>query len=547
MTAVQWKSKLSIFAALWLAVMLFVVPAPSAEAFSISYQTFPSGTIGLARPQIGITIDEMEDPITPETYSMYVNGKQVTASYNSGSNTISYAPDYDLEAGAYNVKLLVQYPGYEALTKSWNFTVASNKIAELPTTYTNDQKSGLDAINDYRLIYGLAPLTMNTQLSVAADKHASYLNDNKVDGTKVSLHDENSSLPGYIGATLLDRAHYVGYLDGLAEDVSYTSGSLVEAIDSLFDAPYHRIPFLDPAIKELGVGREGNYTVLEFGKDLSAAPQLIVSPASGDAYVPTQFDGHEAPDPLRLHTSVAYPVGYPLMAAVSGEDVKSVSLLSAKLTDASGHDVTLLTNTPVTDDHLKAEVVLLPEKPLDYDATYTVSVRLTAALDGGGSQSFDKTWIFHTEPRQDLGKRKLHGYAAEYKTKMTAGTAINHTAAFSLDGTSYTLDNVTYPTNIKPYIVDGSSYLWIRDLAAALGAKVDWNDTNRAAIYTKDGRTVTFYTTKASYSVDGREYPADTPAKLIGGNTMIPVRLLSEALGAKVGYDNATRIVTIAY
>lgn len=539
--------KLPGLVALWLAVMLCLLPASRAHAFSYYYQIFPSGTVGLARPEIGMTVKQTDGQLAPATFSLYLNGKEVSANYNSSTMKFSYTPGQDLAPGKYSARIIISYPGYQPLTQSWDFTVANNPISGLPTSYNDDQRSGLAAINDYRLIYGLPPLAMNAQLAAAAQKHAEYLETNSIDGKDVSLHDENSSLQGYIGATLSDRVRYVGYTGSVSEDASLTYGSITEAIDKLFDAPYHRIPFLESDKKEIGIAKAGHYTVLEFGKTASPEPQLIVSPAMDDAYVPTRFDGHESPDPIRMHSSAEYPVGYPIMAAVTGANVLKVNLQSAKLTDSQGNDVKLLANSPSNDDHLDNEVILIPEKPLAYDASYKVSVTLTASLRGEGTKSFDQTWTFHTEPSNGLGKRKLHAYAADYKAAMTAGSGVKHLAAFGLDGSSYTLDNVPFPMKVKPFIENGTSYLWVRDLAAALGASVRWDDANKAAVYTKNGRTVTFYTMTPQYAVNGADQATDAPAKLINNNTMIPVRLLSEVLGAKVDYDNATRTVYINY
>lgn len=533
--------------ALCLAAALFVLPAPKADALSYYSQTFPKGTVGLAKPEIGMSISDIDENVQPASYHLYLNGNEVPVSYSNNTLKFSYTPDKDLAPGPYEARLLIEYAGYQPLSKSWSFTVARNVISELPSSYTTEQRTGFAAVNDYRLIYGLPPLTMNASLTAAAVKHAQYLKNNNVDPSAVSLHDEKASLPGYIGATLGERARFVGFVGGIAEDVSYYSGSLVESIDSLFDAPYHRIPFLDPATKEIGIAQEGDYVVIEFGVDPSKTPELLVTPAPGDAYVPTTFDGHEEPDPLRLHTSVSYPVGYPLMASVSGTNVKSVSLQSAKLTDAKGNEWKLLVNDPGTDDHLDHEMIFMPEKTLDYDATYIASVKITAHLNDGSTQQFEKKWSFHTEPSDGFGKKKLHAYAADYKRTMTAETVVKHTAAFGLDGSSYVLDNVTFPMRVNPYIENGTSYLWIRDLAAALGAKVEWDDANKAAIYTKGDRSVKFYTMKPIYAVNGVEHSTDASAKLINNNTMIPVRLLSETLGAQVDYIESSRTVLISY
>jgi len=37
----------------------------------------------------------------------------------------------------------------------------------------------------------------------------------------------------------------------------------------------------------------------------------------------------------------------------------------------------------------------------------------------------------------------------------------------------------------------------------------------------------------------------DVPARIVGGRTLVPVRFISESIGASVGWDDATRTVII--
>jgi hypothetical protein len=46
-------------------------------------------------------------------------------------------------------------------------------------------------------------------------------------------------------------------------------------------------------------------------------------------------------------------------------------------------------------------------------------------------------------------------------------------------------------------------------------------------------------------TVNGRAVLLDVPATIVGGRTLVPLRFVSEAMGAQVDWDNATRVVTI--
>ncbi|TVY10272.1 stalk domain-containing protein [Paenibacillus cremeus] len=537
---------LSIAILLW--TTLLVVPGKPVHAESYSYGTSPTNTIGVARPTISFLFKtDIASP--PSSYAMYLNDAKVAVSYDTAKGVFSYTPTQDLPAGTYTARMTITLSGYQPIEKSWTFTVAQSAVKQLPAP-SADQTDGLAAINDYRLFYGLPPVKLSDTLNAAADAHARYLDANRVGQNKAStesLHDETAGKSGYIGKNPLERVTYFGYAKGIGEDASLSNGTLRDSIDSLFDAPYHRSPFLDPTLVEVGVGRTGNYTVLEFGLENVTTSQSVVSPAPGERYVPTTFDGHETPDPLRNFSNVTYPVGYPIMAEYYGSGVTKVTLMSAELRDSSGQTVDLLIDTPNTDEHLQNAVILIPRKPLQPDTSYHVKVQWQATQRDGSAKTETKEWDFTTEPIAQMGKQLLHQSAADYKRFYVSPAPVARVASFGLDASSYKVDGLSYPMKRTPLIVDGFSYLYIRDLAAALGATVEWDDVQRAAIYTKGTMKVTLYTTTNQYEVNGVLKSTDTPARLIDSNTMVPVRLLAEVLGAKVTYIDSTRTVVINY
>lgn len=531
-----------------IALALFaVVPAPAqVKAETFYYIAYPKGTVGLKKPTVGFAITDTEVTVLHDI-SLKLDGQEVQGTFDPKSMSYRYTPAGNLSVGEHTVKVSVNFTGYEPIEQQWTFTVSPLAIDEPPSDYSDKQLELVKAVNDYRTLYGLPPLQINRHLTMAAKMHAEYLHVNQIDPNKVSLHDQSKSVPGYTGSTPGERAVYAGYYEGVAEDVSYNFGTPVESVDGLFDAPYHRIPFLYATVKEVGVAVAGPIVVLEFGFQDENQMELQVTPAPGDKYVPVAFEGNEVPDPIRMHTATAsYPVGYPILARLTGADLEEVTLLDAKLTDAAGQPVELLRNSPKNDNHLKQEVILTPVKPLQPDSAYTAYVKLSASRNGTVS-TFERKWDFRTEPVPTVGKEKLHQDAAAYKKLAELQGDAAHTVSFALNGDKYVLDGVTFDMHVAPAVVDGSAYLWVRDLASALGAAVTWDDAQKAAIYTKKDRTITFYTTRGAYAVNGREYVTGTAAKLMNDHTMIPGRLLSEVLGAKVEYVPETHSVSIRY
>lgn len=544
----RWISYVKVMVIMVVLLSSIIWSAKPTYALSYGSLSYPKGDVGLLRPDIGVTI-ELSEGKTPESYHFYLNDKEVNVSYDPVSVKFVYRPTADLVPGNYSARLMLSFSGYQPVNIDWKFTIIKGAIT-LSSETSKEQEDGLRAINDYRAKLGLSKVKFSDALNTAAQKHAQYLSMNKIDPirTSVSLHDEDPALPGYIGKSLRERAQYIGYSRASGEDVAYNKVTLVEAIDSLFDAPYHRSPFMVPGLVEIGVFREGVYHVIEFGFSEGIAPELVVSPGNSDVYVPTIFDGHETPDPIRIHAGAEYPVGYPIMATLYGPGVKKVSLDEAELKDESGKAITLLKNEPGKDDHLDTEVIVMPSKPLELDTTYKAKIKLTATMEDGSTKPYVKEWTFRTEPLIGLGVLKLHNDAVSYTLQMANfGLNRNHLVSFGLNEDKYVVDLIPYPMKQKPYIQDGTSYLYIRDLAAALGATVEWDDSQKAAVYKKKDKTIIFYTNRDAYSLNGIEYKTESAAKLIRETTMIPVRLLAETLGAKVTYEETTKTVSISY
>ncbi len=534
---------------LWMVLAGLNLAVPTASAESIYYQEYPQGTIGYKHPEIRFEITKNEISASLISHRMYLDGTVVEASLNQDATALTYTSVEELQPGQHTVEVVLTYAGYESFREKWTFTVSELAFGEVPVIQTADQIEGLKAVNDYRTLFGLDEVQINNLLNHAALAHAQYLAVNHEDDSDLSLHEESPDGMGFIGETVSERRQYMGYMHALAEDVSYGLGSLVDSIDGLFDAPYHRTPFLDPSMYEIGIAQAGDYVVIEFGfkDEVPEGVEMVVSPAPGDTDVSTTFDGYEVPDPLRRHTSYKYPVGYALMATLTGDSLESIRLVDARLTDGDGQRVRLLTDTPANDDELYTEVILLPVDPLLPDTGYTASVKIEATLNDGSTQTLDKTWSFRTEQSPGMGRQKLHEDAAAYTAQLGQFRADKHVVRFRLTGSSYELDGVSFPMSRPVYLADGSSYLWIRDLSAALDAAVSWDGGRQAAIYSKDGRRITFYTTRDVYEINGAERSTDTPAQLVDDATFVPVRLLSEVLGAEVVYDSPSQTVQITY
>ena len=85
----------------------------------------------------------------------------------------------------------------------------------------------------------------------------------------------------------------------------------------------------------------------------------------------------------------------------------------------------------------------------------------------------------------------------------------------------------------------------MRAIFENLGADIAWDDATETVTGTKDDLTVTLKIGDTTAYVNGREVTLDVPAMLLYDRTMVPIRFVSESLGAKVDWEEASKTVFI--
>ena len=119
------------------------------------------------------------------------------------------------------------------------------------------------------------------------------------------------------------------------------------------------------------------------------------------------------------------------------------------------------------------------------------------------------------------------------------------------DMVSLTLDGEPLEAQGAPALVqylgsDGRTLVPVRTVAEALGATVVWVPENRQVLLLRGEQTIVLTLGSASATVDGTvlDLPGGVPAGVVKWegkeSTMVPLRFVSEQLGAQVEWDNDT-------
>ena len=98
----------------------------------------------------------------------------------------------------------------------------------------------------------------------------------------------------------------------------------------------------------------------------------------------------------------------------------------------------------------------------------------------------------------------------------------------------------------QPMSMNGRVYVPLRGVFESMGAFVDWDPETRTVTAQRSNRDVKLTIGDRYAMVNGKSLFMDAPAIIRQGNTMVPLRFLSESLGADVQWASADRTVNIS-
>lgn len=117
--------------------------------------------------------------------------------------------------------------------------------------------------------------------------------------------------------------------------------------------------------------------------------------------------------------------------------------------------------------------------------------------------------------------------------------------ASAMPSIGVTVDGRAIAVDQAPIMQDGRVLVPLRGVFEALGATLSYNAATHQVTAQRGDETLQLTLNSATALVNGQTVPLDVPAQSIGGRTMVPLRFISETLGAKVAWDAADRTVAI--
>lgn len=102
-------------------------------------------------------------------------------------------------------------------------------------------------------------------------------------------------------------------------------------------------------------------------------------------------------------------------------------------------------------------------------------------------------------------------------------------------------------TEVRPYLLGNTTMVPVRLVTEQLDAQVEWNPDTYEVTVTDiwSGQKIVFKIGSKSILLNGAEETLEESAVLGGDTTYVPLRIIAETFGAKVGWNPDTYVVTI--
>lgn len=99
--------------------------------------------------------------------------------------------------------------------------------------------------------------------------------------------------------------------------------------------------------------------------------------------------------------------------------------------------------------------------------------------------------------------------------------------------------------NVMPYIENDYTLIPVRAIAESLGLNVDWDETTRTVSVHNFYRSIEIVIDSDIATVNDETKRLDIPARITDDRTFIPLRFVSESMGATVDWKEESRLITI--
>jgi len=121
------------------------------------------------------------------------------------------------------------------------------------------------------------------------------------------------------------------------------------------------------------------------------------------------------------------------------------------------------------------------------------------------------------------------------------------TIELAIDRSYAIINGKSVPLDAPPVIIQGRTMVPIRFIGEAFGAKVDWDASSKKIRLTLDSTQIQLQIGQKTAYKNKQAVILDAPPLIIKGRTFVPLRFIGEAFGATVDWLAPTKEIRITF
>jgi len=157
------------------------------------------------------------------------------------------------------------------------------------------------------------------------------------------------------------------------------------------------------------------------------------------------------------------------------------------------------------------------------------------------------TWLLVALLLIPVGAFALHAEAVTGEEGLQNEKNEGEAAETEQDPISIVVNGQTIDFDVEPYIEEGRTMVPVRFVSEQLGAHVAWDGDEQKVTINLEDTTIVLEIGKETVWINDQEHEGilDVPAEIVEDRTMVPLRFVSEALGEAVKWEGETRTVFV--
>lgn len=182
--------------------------------------------------------------------------------------------------------------------------------------------------------------------------------------------------------------------------------------------------------------------------------------------------------------------------------------------------------------------ITLSELPADYDlAVYN---KFKEQIGKSNNTGIKDESIVKSSELEGTIYVAVYSHKKKYDINRTYNLKVNYEPAITVY-----LDDENMNLDMAPIVENGTTLVPMREIFEAMGASVEWNQYTNEVIGIKGTTSIKLILNSKTVYKNQKSFDLSTSPKIVRGTTFVPLRFISESLGANVEWNEESQRINI--